>query len=158
MTTKQTLPPAGLSRRLAALLYDGLIIIAIEMLAAGLVVAILEALVAAGVMTYGSYQDAGDLLGTHPIWSYVYTAYLGSLWIGFFAYFWTKAGQTVGMKAWKLHLQNRDGSLISLSQALIRVGTSGFGIANLWVPFDRKKRGLHDILAKSEVVVLPKTI
>ena len=155
MTTKHAFPHAGLTRRLAALLYDGLIILAIEMIAAGLVVAVLEALVAAGLMTYGSFQDVSDLLGTHPIWSYVYSAYLGLVWIGFFVYFWTKAGQTVGMRAWRLRLQNPDGSLVSVVQSLIRIGTSGFGLANLFVPFNSKKRGLNDILAKTEVVVLP---
>jgi len=155
MKTRQTLPPASVGRRLAALLYDSLIILAIEMLAAGLIIALLEALVASGVMSYAPYQDASDLLGTHPIWSYVYSAYLGIIWVGFFVYFWTKAGQTVGMKSWKLRVQNEDGSLIDRTQALIRIGTSGFGLANLLVPFDHKKRGFHDIWAKTEVVVLP---
>ncbi|MDF4951947.1 RDD family protein, partial [Vibrio parahaemolyticus] len=40
--------------------------------------------------------------------------------------------------------------------ALIRISTSGFGLANLTVPIDPKKRGFHDIWAKTEVVVLPK--
>ena len=155
MNNKITYPPAGLSRRLGALLYDGLIILAIQMFAAGLVIAILEALVAAGLMNYAPYQDASDLLSTHPIWSVIYPAYLGVIWMGFFVYFWTKAGQTIGMRAWKLRLQNPDGSLISITQALIRIGTSGFGLANLLVPLDTKKRGFHDIWAKTEVVVLP---
>lgn len=149
-------PPASLFRRLAALMYDGLIILAIEMLAGGLVVAILEALVAGGLMTYGPYQDVSDLLAQHPIWSYVYTAYLGIVWIGFFVFFWTKAGQTLGMRAWKLRVQNLDGGLISKKQALVRVGTSCFGLANLLVPFNSKKRGFHDLWAKTEVVVLSK--
>lgn len=157
MTTQHTYQPASLMRRLAALLYDGLIILAIEMLAGGLIVAILEALVAAGIMNYGSYQDVSDLLARHPLWSYVYTAYLGSVWIGFFVYFWTKAGQTLGMRAWKLRIQNADGRLITTKQALVRVGTSCFGLANLFVPFNSKKRGFHDIWAKTDVVVLPKS-
>lgn len=156
MTNQNIYPPASLLRRLSALMYDGLIILAIEMLAGGLVVAILEAFVAAGLMTYGSYQDVSDLLARHPIWSYVYTAYLGLIWIGFFVYFWTKAGQTLGMRAWKLRVQNLDGGLISRKQALIRVGTSCFGLANLLVPLNKKKRGFHDLWAKTEVVVLPK--
>ncbi|WP_413285255.1 RDD family protein [Vibrio sp. MA40-2] len=156
MTKKHIFPPASMVRRLAALMYDGLIIIALEMLAAGLIIAILEALVAAGWMNYGSYQDASDLLTTHPVWSYIFTAYLGLIWIGFFTYFWTKAGQTIGMRAWKMRVQNADGSLISIPQALIRIGTSGFGVANLLVPFNSKKRGLHDMLAKTDVIVLPR--
>lgn len=156
MTTEHSLPAASAIRRFAALIYDGLIILAIEMLAAGLVIAILEACVAAGALSYGSYQDASDLLGTHPIWSYVYTAYLGLVWIGFFIYFWTKAGQTVGMRAWKLRVQNHDGRLITPFQAFVRVGTSLFGLSNILAFFDPKKRGLHDMVAKTEVVVLPK--
>ncbi|MGE6473350.1 hypothetical protein ACQKDM_27720, partial [Serratia proteamaculans] len=41
-------------------------------------------------------------------------------------------------------------------QALIRLFTSGFGLANLTVPFDQQKRGFQDIWAKTKVVVLPK--
>ncbi len=155
-SSPQTLPVAGLFRRLAALFYDGLIIIAIEMLAAGLIIAILEALVAAGIMTYGTYQDASELLSSHPVWSYLYSAYLGIIWVGFFVYFWTKAGQTIGMRAWRMRVQNPDSSLMTLTQALIRIGTSGFGLANFLVPFDPQKRGFHDMWAKTEVVVLPK--
>lgn len=156
MSTQHTLPPAGLMRRLGALLYDALIVIAIEMMAAGIIVAILEALVAAGVINYGIYTDASDLLSHHPVWSYIYTAYLISVWVYFFVFFWTRAGQTLGMRAWKLRLQNSDQTLITVTQALIRLGTSGFGLANLTVPFDPQKRGFQDIWAKTEVVVLPK--
>mgnify|MGYP000858198221 CR=1 FL=1 len=148
--------PAGLLRRLGALMYDALIILAIEMMAGGLVIAILFAFHAAGLMSYGSYADASDLLTNHPVWSALYTAYLATVWIGFIVFFWTKAGQTLGMRAWKLRVQNEDGSPISLTQALIRVATSGFGLANLTVPFDPKKRAFHDIWAKTQVVVLPK--
>ncbi|EDK28226.1 hypothetical protein VSWAT3_21145 [Vibrionales bacterium SWAT-3] len=59
------------------------------------------------------------------------------------------------MRAWKLRVQNKDGSAITVTQALIRLGTSGFGLANLCVPLDPQKRGFHDIWAKTEVVVLP---
>ncbi|MDN3696684.1 MULTISPECIES: RDD family protein [Vibrio] len=156
MSTQHNLPPASLMRRLGALLYDALIVIAIEMMAAGIVIAILEALVAAGLLHYGTYTDASDLLSTHPVWSYVYTIYLVSVWVYFFVFFWTRAGQTLGMRAWKLRLQNSDNSPITTTQALIRLGTSGFGLANLAVPFDPQKRGFQDIWAKTEVVVLPK--
>lgn len=156
MKVESQYPPANLLRRLSALLYDGLIIIALEMLAAGVVIAILEALVAAGLITYGSYADVGDLLSSHPIWSNIYRLYLAFIWLFFLIFFWTKAGQTVGMRAWKLRVQKPDGTLITPMQAFIRVGTSAFGLANLTVPFNKKKRGLHDMIAKTDVVVLPK--
>ncbi|WCE30058.1 RDD family protein [Vibrio sp. SCSIO 43137] len=156
MNTHNNYPPASLLRRLSALLYDGLIILAIEMMAGGLVIAILEALVSAGLISYAPYQDVSDLLGRHPVWSYVYTAFLGAVWIWFLVFFWTRGGQTVGMRAWKLRLQNADGRLITTKQALIRIGTSVFGLANLLVPFHPDKKGFHDLWAKTEVVVLPK--
>ncbi len=77
------------------------------------------------------------------------------IWMGFFIFFWVKAGQTVGMRAWKLRVQKKDGSRITLIQALIRFFTSLFGLANLISPITKRKRGLHDLLARTEVVVLP---
>ncbi|KOO12800.1 hypothetical protein AKJ18_21965 [Vibrio xuii] len=156
MSTTDTLPPAGLFRRLGALFYDGLIIIAVEMMAAGIIIAILHALMAMGIFDVGGYADVSDFLTNHPIWSPVYTAYLAFVWIYFFVFFWTRAGQTLGMRAWKLHLRSNDGTAISVTQALIRIGTSGFGLANFTVPLDPHKRGFHDIWAKTQVVVLPK--
>ncbi|CAM3158469.1 RDD family protein [Vibrio rarus] len=145
-------------RRLGAWMYDALIVIAIEIMAAGIVVAIFEALVASGVMSYGPYIDAADYLTHHPIWSALFTLYLALIWIGFFVFFWTRAGQTLGMRAWKLRVQNAGGAPISVTQACIRVATSAFGLSNLAVVIDPNKRGFHDIWAKTEVVVLPKAI
>ncbi len=106
MTTSTTLPPAGLFRRLAALIYDTLIIIAIEMMAAGIVMAVVFALNAAGLLSYGEYADAADMLGKHPVLSPLFTLYLAVVWIYFFVFFWTRAGQTLGMRAWKLRVRN----------------------------------------------------
>lgn len=156
MTINDPLPSAGLLRRMGALLYDGLIVIAIEMIAAGIIIAILHALMAAGLFAVGNYTDVSDFLTNHPIWSPVYTLYLASVWVYFFVYFWTKAGQTLGMRAWKLHLCSQDGALITKKQALIRITASLFGLANLIVPLHPKKRGWHDMLAGTQVVVLPK--
>lgn len=151
-----TLPPAGLFRRLGALFYDSLVVMAILMIAGGVVVAVLEALVAAGLFNYAPYQDAGDLLTRHPIWNPVYTLYLAACWLYFFVYFWTRGGQTLGMRAWKIVVRNTDGHRISTTQALIRLTTSLFGLGNLTVPLDPKKRAFQDMWANTEVVVLPK--
>ncbi|PFG55257.1 putative RDD family membrane protein YckC [Vibrio sp. ES.051] len=157
MTTSTTLQTAGLFRRLAALVYDTLIIIAIEMMAAGIVMAVVFALNAAGLLSYGQYVDAADMLGKHPVLSPLFTLYLAAVWIFFFVFFWTRAGQTLGMRAWKLQVRNaKDDAPITVTQALIRIATSGFGLANLTVPIDPQKRGFHDIWAKTKVVVLTK--
>jgi uncharacterized RDD family membrane protein YckC len=39
---------------------------------------------------------------------------------GFFARFWTYKGQTLGMQAWRIRVQNADGSAITLWQSLLR--------------------------------------
>ncbi|MFZ3409962.1 RDD family protein [Vibrio chagasii] len=158
MTSTNTLPPAGMMRRFGALFYDALIVIAIEMMAAGVIIALLHALMALGIFDHSGYADVSDFLTNHPIWSPVYTFYLVAVWVYFFVFFWTRAGQTLGMRAWKLRVQNKDGSAITVTQALIRLGTSGFGLANLCVPLDPQKRGFHDIWAKTEVVVLPQAL
>ncbi|EGU32477.1 hypothetical protein VII00023_22381 [Vibrio ichthyoenteri ATCC 700023] len=156
MTNHQPLPPAGLMRRLGALFYDSLIIIAIEMMAAGIVVAALQALMALNLINIAPYADIGDFLSNNPIWSPIFTFYLAAVWVYFFVFFWTRAGQTLGMRAWKLQVRNLDGGRITVTQALIRLATSGFGLANLAVPLDPKKRAFHDIWAKTQVIVLPK--
>ena len=80
------------------------------MMAAGVVVAILHALMAMGLFGLDGFEDVSDFLTNHPIWSPVYTAYLAFVWIYFFVFFWTRAGQTLGMRAWKLHMRSNDGS------------------------------------------------
>ena len=114
------MPPAGVMRRFGALFYDALIVIAIEMLAAGVIVALLHALMALGIFNHSGYADVSDFLTNHPIWSPAYTFYLVVVWVYFFVFFWTRAGQTLGMRAWKLRVQNKDGSAITVTQALIR--------------------------------------
>ncbi|MGB2078992.1 MAG: RDD family protein [Vibrio sp.] len=146
--------PAGLIRRLAALFYDGLLLVALLMTAAGIVVATLEALNASGAINYGIYQDVSDFLSKHPIWSPVFSFYLVFVWVGFFIWFWRK-GQTLGMRAWQLRVQNTDRTPISTTQALIRLVTALFGFGNLLVIVTRPKRSLQDICSRSQVVLAP---
>ena len=73
----------------------------------------------------------------------------------FFVYFWTKNGQTLGMRAWRLRVQNLDGSLLSKTTAIKRLVPTLLGLGNILVIFDRKnKLSLQDRLTKTEVVVL----
>ena len=154
--TSTTLPPAGFLRRCGALFYDSLIILAIEMMAAGIVIAIVFALKAAGIVDYGLYRDAAEMLSKHPILSPLFSFYLFAVAIYFFVFFWTRAGQTLGMRAWKIQIRNqKDAKPITIQQALLRLLVSCFGVANLTAIIDPQKRGLHDMLAKTEVVVLP---
>jgi uncharacterized RDD family membrane protein YckC len=42
----------------------------------------------------------------------------------FFAYFWTRIGQTLGMQVWRVRIENLDGTSVSWTQALIRYVTA----------------------------------
>ena len=42
----------------------------------------------------------------------------------FFAYFWTRTGQTLAMQVWRIRIENLDGSPVSWSQALRRYVTA----------------------------------
>jgi uncharacterized RDD family membrane protein YckC len=99
-------------------------------------------------------QDALWLL-THHQYSVIYSAWLAAVIGGFYAWFWTQAGQTVGMRAWSLRIQNQDGSNIRFTQALIRLATAAFGLGNLMCLFDRKQpRAFQDIWSECEMVVV----
>lgn len=153
MNSLTRIKPAGFLRRIAAIFYDALIIVAIEMIAVGIVIASMEALLSQNLISYGSYIDASDLLNHHPVWSLFFHGYVAFIWIGFLSFFWMK-GQTLGMRAWKLRIQNEDGSNIGFKQSILRVATSFFGLGNLTVLFDPDKRALQDMWSKCQVVHL----
>lgn len=59
------------------------------------------------------------------------------------------------MRAWRLKVQNQDGSLITKKTATKRLLPTLLGLGNLIVIFDRKnKLSLQDRLTDTEVVVL----
>ncbi|MGF1757886.1 RDD family protein [Photobacterium sagamiensis] len=143
----------GLFRRLGAWVYDSLVVAAVLMLAGGAAMAIMAALLHFGILELGDHEDVSAYLSTHPVAGIIYPAYLAAVMIGFYAYFWCKGGQTLGMRAWKLRIQNADGSNIRLTQAFIRMGTSAFGLGNLLAPFHSKKQSFQDLMAECEMIV-----
>ncbi|KEY90837.1 hypothetical protein CF67_09002 [Candidatus Photodesmus blepharus] len=124
-------------------------------MAAGIIVAVISALNTMELLSYDKYRDAAGLLSEHPLLSQLFTFYLAIIWIYFFVFFWTQAGQTLGMRAWKLHIRNaKNGNPITVTQALIRLSTSLFGLANLTILFNSQKQPCHDIWSKTKIVVL----
>lgn len=75
----------------------------------------------------------------------------------FYAWFWMH-GQTLGMKTWKLRVQQRDGRPITAWQALLRfmlaipsIGLGGLGL--FWMLVDRERMTLYDRLSGSVIVL-----
>lgn len=149
----QTCPRATMFKRLGAYLYDLLALAAVLMLS--VIFAILIVIIGnnIGLINLSAYQDIAGYLSQ----SSVFAAYLGLVIVGFYGYFWTKGGQTIGMKAWRLRVQNSDGSNISFTQALIRMATSAFGLGNILALFSNRN-AFQDLWAECEVVVLSKEL
>ncbi len=154
-SSSETFPRANFRRRFGSWVYDLLVIIAIFMLSGYVCVALFVALDAADIISIVRSGFGIDWNATHPAYKVAFNAW-GVAWIcGFFIYFWSKKGQTLGMRAWRLRVQNLDGSLMSKTTSIKRLLTTLLGLGNILVIFDRKnKLSLQDRMTKTEVVVL----
>ena len=77
----------------------------------------------------------------------------------FFSYFWVRRGQTLGMLAWRLHLESPH-DRVSMNQALLRfigglLSLACLGLGHVWLLFDREGRAWPDILSGSRIVRSP---
>ncbi len=130
--------PAGLLRRLGAMMYDTMLVLAVWLLTLFIGVAVHD----------------GAVLG--PLVQTILFVELFS----FFAYFWVWRGQTVGMLAWDLRLETNDGTPMRLGQALLRfVGAmlsfAALGVGYLWIYVDPDRRAWPDMLSRTHVVHRP---
>ncbi len=144
---------AGFLRRLVALFYDWLLLAALLMVAGGIAIGWVKGLEALGLLSLQGYADVSSYL----VSSRYYIWYLIAVIMGFYVGFWVKAGQTLGMKAWRLRVQNIDGRPLSIAQAVVRCSSAVLGLGNLLVLIAADKRALQDRIADCEVVVLPKS-
>lgn len=148
-------PKAGFIRRLAALIYDLLLAASIVVITHLLLSVLLLSLSFAGLVPLEHYQEG--LVGYLAAHHLAHLLVLVSAVALFFVWFWTHGGQTLGMKAWKLRVQNEDNTAIHLRQAIVRVCFSFGGLGNLLILLNPKdKLALQDRLSDSMIVVLPK--
>lgn len=169
------LPGAGVLRRVGAMVYDALPVLALLII---------------GTFPFVPFLH-GKVLVPREVGALAYVYWLEQLVITvlFFAFFWTRRGQTIGMLAWRLRLQQPDGSLPSWPQVQVRlalvfalllpfllgywliwghwqdararhiaIGASlvPVAVAYLWIWVDGERLALHDRWSGTRVVVLPK--
>lgn len=144
---------ASFFKRLGAYIYDLFALGAMLMLATILALLLVTILNRIAVIDLSLYKDSADYLGQSP----AFLIYLCAVIIGFYTYFWSKAGQTIGMKAWRLRVQNSDGSNISFTQSVIRLSTSAFGLGNLMVLI-KGRNAFQDLWGECEVIVMSKEL
>lgn len=134
---------AGLARRLASMTYDLLVVTALFMVLTGLVLA----------------ARAGRSFDPQSIWFRILL--LVGCW-AYFAWSWTRAGQTLGMRAWRLALRRTDGTAAGLAQATLRfaaawVSALALGLGFLWCLVDRERLAWHDRLSGTRLTVLSRS-
>lgn len=102
--------------RLAAIIYDGMLILAMLFLV-GAILAVVGTLLFLDVGT--TSQEAQKL----PIWyqnGVMTPAFLLTL-VGFYGLFWRKSGQTLGMQTWRLKTVDVHGQLLTWKQSFWRI-------------------------------------
>ncbi len=92
-------PP--LWRRMACFVYEGVLLFGVLMIA--------------GYLFSSLTQQRHALLGRHALQAFLFVV-LGI----YFAWFWSRSGQTVAMKAWHIRLVTTDGQPVSQARALAR--------------------------------------
>ena len=125
-------------RRLAAIVYDLLLLTATLMLATLIALPFAQS----------------DHFTTQ---SYLYQSYLLLVIFAFYTWFWCHGGQTIGMLAWDLKLSNHEQQTPNIAQASLRflyacLTLCCFGAGLWWSCFDRKKQTLYDRWSKIQMI------
>ena len=132
--------PASLARRLGAMLYDALLLLALWMVSLLLIVIANSGEAVSGPLVQG-------LLLAETF--------------AFYGWSWRKQGHTLGMLAWRIHVTDADGQRPSWGQITIRllVAVLSFaciGAGYVWMLFDKEGKTWHDKASNTQVVHTPK--
>ena len=79
----------------------------------------------------------------------------------FYTGFWSRGGQTLGMRSWRLQVVTATGDPPALGVSLLRffgalLSIAALGLGLLWILVDRERRSWHDLLSNTRVILLPK--
>jgi uncharacterized RDD family membrane protein YckC len=124
----------GLARRLASLLYEAVLLVAVAFFAAS-----------AFYFASGGASLEGWVLRAHQL-------FLAAVFAAYFLWCWLRGGQTLAMKTWRVRLVgvSPGKALLRFLFALVLVPT---GASILWALFDREGQFLHDRLAGTRLVL-----
>jgi uncharacterized RDD family membrane protein YckC len=133
---------AGLLRRVAAAIYDTLLVTAVLMLVTLVLLA----------LRGGEPISPGNLL---------YQIVLVGTTAGFFIGFWVHGGQTLGMRAWRLRVEQRSGESMTWKISALRfvaaiLSMAPLGLGLFWLILDPEGLSWHDRIAGTRVVAVPK--
>lgn len=134
---------ASLPRRLAAMLYDSLLVIALLFIATIPFIAV----------------RGGEPVETSG--NFAYQATLVLVVYAFFVGFWTTKGRTLGMQSWGLQLESANREPPTVTQASVRfiaalLSLAPAGLGFLWALVDPEGLTWHDRLSGTRLVYYPK--
>ena len=148
---------AGFFRRLAAIIYDTLVAVAVGMCAAMVMLVGLLLLTENGLIDNLGFEHFSDVIQHSIIYQSILQVWVAIWVIGFFLWFWRNGGQTIGMRAWRLRLFSTSNQPLGYGRAFVRLICSLGGLGTLLVLFDIKhKQSLQDRIASTEMLVLSK--
>jgi uncharacterized RDD family membrane protein YckC len=129
----------GLLRRLAAMLYDGLLLLALIM-------------VVTAILTLPLGMPTGYRLTALQFLLFEIVPLI------FFCGFWVYGGQTLGMRSWRLKLLRADGTPVGWRDALKRhfaalLSWLAFGLGFFWILLDRDALAWHDRLSDTRLTL-----
>ena len=149
---------ASFGKRLLAIVYDILILFFIIVV---ITILIQQIVISFELVPLEKIKDVTGEISVIPPNSWVDLG-LKNLWalFGFlyFAHYWTRSGQTPGMKVWKLklvsesHSDKQQQQTITVLQALKRYVFSLLGLGLIWIIVDKNKRALQDRLSQSRLI------
>lgn len=128
--------------RIAAMIYESLLVTAVVFVASFIFVPIV-----------------GEM---HAPWQLLlFRTYIVGVLFAYFCVFWLRSGQTLSMKTWRIRLVNRDGGPITFNQAVLRFFLALFGLLLAgagfwWALFDRDRQFLHDRIVGTRLVRVPR--
>jgi uncharacterized RDD family membrane protein YckC len=133
----------GLMRRLAAIMYDMLLLFAILML----------------VGTPFVIVRGGEAVP--PMTDLFFRVTIGATIYLYFVVYWTRSGRTLGMQSWGLQLETPEGTRPTIAPASLRffaaiLSWAPVGLGFLWQLWDKDKLTWHDRISGTRLVHYPK--
>ncbi len=141
--------PAGLLRRLAAMVYDGMLLVGVLLVAVALLVIPYE------LLTGMAFPHDRPV---HRLALQIYLLLVSGL---YFTYPWVRVGQTLGMRAWRLRVLREDGEPLAWRDAWWRffaaiLSLLPVGLGYFWILVDPKRLAWHDRLSSTRLALTAK--
>ena len=151
--TPTEFPRAGFFKRVAAIVYDLLIVVVLAMVVTFINLITIDLLSANGLLDISAYEDPSAFLNAQ--WWFT-VEMIVAIWF-FYAWFWYDGGQTLGMRSWRLKVESDNEQALTFKRSGLRAIYALLGLGNLMVLFTpSKKQALQDKLTQTRVVVLTK--